>query len=90
MPRFLLTHKVKRTYETQDEWVEDWRGLRQRARTDPCWLRSWYAASSRKLYCEWEAETIDSIRACLGPEELEKAPIEEVEEVAFLDAAWLD
>lgn len=90
MSRFLVTHNVKRIYETQDALIEDWRGLRRRANDDPRWLRSLYAAPGRRLYCEWEAESVEAIRACFEPAELEMAPILEVEEVVLLDPTWLD
>lgn len=90
MPRFLVIHRIRRIYESQDALIEDWRGLRQRSLGDARWLRSLYCASTQKLYCEWEAEGPEAIRACLAPKELEMAPIEGIEEAAFLDPAWLD
>jgi len=90
MGKFLLTHYVKRIYASQEDLVEDWRSLRRRCTDDTCWLRSLYAAGAERLYCEWEAPSADAIRACFLPEELEMAPIERVEEVVFIDPAWLD
>jgi len=90
MTKYLLTHHVKHIYESQDDLVEDWRGLRRRCTAETRWLSSLYAAASQRLYCEWEAGSPEAIRACFLPEELEMAPIERLDEVVFLDPAWLD
>jgi len=90
MTRYLVTHRVQRIYASQDELVNDWRGLRQRTHADARWLASWYAAPTEHLYCEWEAASPEAIRSCFLPIELEMAPIERVEEVVVLDPAWLD
>lgn len=90
MARFLVTHRVRRIYESQDSLIEDWRGLRLRSLGAARWLRSLYSASSQRLYCEWEADDVQAIQACFVPEELKMAPIEGIEEVVFLDPVWLD
>jgi hypothetical protein len=90
MTRYLVSHRIKRIYESQDEIVNDWRGLRQRTHADARWVSSLYAAASERLYCEWEALSPEAIRACFLPVELEMAPIEKVEEVVAIDPAWLD
>jgi hypothetical protein len=90
MPRYLLTHHIKRLYPSQDELVNDWKGLRNRGTPETRWESSLYAAASQRLYCEWEAPSVEAIRACFLPHELEMAPIERVEEVVSLDPAWLD
>ncbi len=90
MTRYLLTHQVRRMYPSQDELVNDWRGLRRRCTPDTRWQSSLYSAATRRLYCEWEAQSPEAIRACFLTEELEMAPIERLEEVVFLDPAWLD
>jgi len=90
MARYLLTHHVKRIYPSQEDLVNDWKGLRGRNTGETRWLSSLYAAASQRLYCDWEAPSADAIRACFLPQELEMAPIEKIEEVVFLDPAWLD
>ena len=90
MNRYLVSHHVKRIYASQDDLVNDWRGLRQRTHAGARWVRSWYAAGSERLYCEWEALSPEVIYACFLPIELEMAPIEKVEEVVAIDPAWLD
>jgi hypothetical protein len=90
MNRYLVTHRIKRIYASQDDLVNDWRGLRQRTHAVARWVRSWYAAASERLYCEWESQSPETIRACFLPVELEMAPIEKVEEVVAIDPAWLD
>ncbi len=90
MARYLLTHHVKVNYMSQDDLIDDWGGLRRRCTAETQWRRSLYAAASERLYCEWEAPSPEAIRACFLPEELEMAPIERLEEVVFLDPAWLD
>ncbi|MCJ7512133.1 MAG: DUF4242 domain-containing protein [Anaerolineales bacterium] len=93
MRRYLAIHSVRNMYPTQEEWVEDWRGLRQRTRQAPgcpIWLASFYAAVDGKLYCEWEAESEEDIRRCFTRRELEMAPFDSIQEIARLDPAWLD
>ena len=93
MKRYLAIHNVRKVFQTQDEWVEDWRGLRQRTRQTPgcaVWLTSFYAAVDSKLYCEWEAEREEDIRRCFTPRELEMAPFESIQEIVRLDPTWLD
>jgi hypothetical protein len=90
MTRYLVTHTVKEIYESQERLIEGWRGLRQRCGPTAQWLRSLYAPAAGRLFCEWEADSPESVRACFRSEELEMAPIERIDEVAFLDPVWLD
>jgi hypothetical protein len=90
MTRYLVSHRVKRIYASQDDLVNDWKGLRQRTHAEARWLASWWAAPTARLYCEWEAVSPEAIRACFQPAELEMAPIERIEEVVAIDPAWLD
>jgi hypothetical protein len=93
MKRYLAIHKVRNVYPTQDEWVDDWRGLRQRSRQAPgcaVWRTTFYAAVEGKLYCEWEAESEDDIRRCFTRKELDMAPCESIQEIVRLDPSWLD
>ncbi|OGT27347.1 MAG: hypothetical protein A2Z17_03400 [Gammaproteobacteria bacterium RBG_16_66_13] len=90
MPRYLLAHNIASMYEDQDEWVRDWGGLRKRARGAATWLASWYCAETNRLYCEWEAPDLASIKACFTSIELDMAPIASMEEVVHMDPAWLD
>jgi hypothetical protein len=90
MPRFLLVHRVAVLPSTQEEWIRDWSGLRQRAQGEARWLASWYSAESNHLYCEWESPSREAIAACFTPDEREMAPIVSMEEVAHLDPVWLD
>jgi hypothetical protein len=92
MPNFLVVHHIKRYPESQDEWVDDWQGLRQRSKqnTDCTWLSSFVDSEESLLYCQWEAENEDCIKACFTPEELEMAPILQFREIVIFDPAWLD
>jgi hypothetical protein len=90
MTRYLVRHRVTGIYTSQDELVNDWRGLRQRTHAKAQWVRSWWSAPSSRLYCEWEAESEGEIRACFLPSELEMAPIEQVDEVVAIDPSWFD
>jgi hypothetical protein len=93
MRRYLVTHTVVSEPGTQEDWLQDWLGLRQRSRRAegcPVWLMSFYAAQPRKLYCEWEAERAEDIRSCFTDKELNMAPIVAVEEIVRLDPTWLD
>src|SRR3972149_6934208 len=88
MNRYLVTHRIKRIYASQDDLVNDWRALRRRTHAEARWVRSWYAAAGERLYCEWEAQSPETIRACFLPVELEMAPIEGGEDVVAIDPAW--
>ena len=90
MSRYLVSHRITRIYASQDDLINDWRGLRQRSSAEARWVSSLYAAASERLYCEWEAPSHEAIRACFLPVELEMAPIERVDEVVAIDPAWLD
>lgn len=94
MPRYMVTHKVKRVFETQEEWLQDWAGIRQRTKgageEDARWLGTWYSAPAKTMYCEWEAPSAGAIRKCFTSRELEMAPIEKIEEIVYIDPAWLD
>jgi hypothetical protein len=90
MTRYLVTHRVKRIYASQDELVSDWSGLRRRTQAEAQWLGSWWAPGASRLYCEWEAVSPQAIRSCFLPVELDMAPIEHIDEVVALDPAWLD
>ena len=92
MPRFLVTHEVRRVYESQDAWVADWEGLKRKslaAEGGVIWMSSWYSAQGQRLYCEWEAPDGQAIRACFSEETLEMAPITRIDEVVSFDPAWL-
>jgi hypothetical protein len=94
MPRYFLIHNVVRMPESQDWWVEDWKGLRKRTKErgeeKAAWLNSWYSAKDNVVICEWEAIDRDAILACFSPEELEMAPIRDAYEVAHMNPQWLD
>jgi hypothetical protein len=92
MPNFLVVHSIKSYPESQDEWVDDWKGLRQRSQENPdcTWLSSFVDSDKRLLYCLWEAESMDCIQACFTPEEGEMAPITDSREIVLFDPAWLD
>jgi hypothetical protein len=91
MPTYLVTHDVRQMYGTQEAWVRDWEGLKRRSMAvrGVHWLNSWYSAQSNRLYCMWEAPDPDAIRSCFVPEELKKAPITGLEEVAHVNPEWL-
>lgn len=92
MPQYLVVHNISRYPESQDEWVDDWRGLRRRSQETPgcTWLSSFVDSEERLLYCKWEAENKECIKACFTPEELEMAPILQFREIVIFDPAWLD
>jgi hypothetical protein len=84
-------HDVRQTYDTQEAWLRDWEGLKRRSLDAPGvdWTSSWFAAGPSRLYCLWEAPDPQAIRACFVAEELKRAPIREIDEVAHVDPAWL-
>ncbi len=93
MPRYIVTHKVKRLFESQEDWLRDWSAMRQRTKgtgeEDARWLASWYSAPSKVMYCEWEAPNAEAIRKCFTSKELDMAPIERIDEVAYINPEWL-
>jgi len=90
MPQYLLVHDVLEYPESQDDWIEMWRSLREKACGQAEWLHSFYEPSTRKMYCEWDAPDIESIMACLSEELLAIVPVLSSSEVVLFDAAWLD
>lgn len=90
MPQYLLIHDVKIYPESQDEWINLWKKIRERACGDSKWLHSFFEPESGRMYCEWEAPDVDSILACLSEEVLENAPIISTSEVVLFDVSWLD
>ena len=90
MPQYLLVHNVLIYPETQDEWIGLWQEIRSRACGDVEWLHSFYEPSTRKLYCQWQAPDVDSIKACLSKKVLENAPIMSSSEIVLFDVTWLD
>ena len=92
MPNYLVVHSIKRYPQSQDEWVEDWKGLRERSENNPgcTWLSSFVDSEETLLYCLWDAEDEDCIKACFTPEEAEMAPIINIREIVLMDPSWLD
>jgi hypothetical protein len=90
MPQFLLIHKVQDYPDSQDEWIDLWRSIRNRACGEVEWLHSFYEPGSGKLYCEWQAPSLEAILTCLSDEVLELAPVETTSEVVLFDLKWLD
>jgi hypothetical protein len=90
MPQYLLVHDILEYPESQDDWIQMWRNLRERACGEIVWLHSFYEPSTRKMYCEWEAPDISSIMACLTEEVLKTAPVVSSSEVVLFDVSWLD
>lgn len=92
MPQYLVVHQITRYPESQDAWVEDWKGLRQRSQENPdcTWLTSFVDSEERLLYCQWDAVNEECIRACFTPDELEMAPILRFQEIVIMDPTWLD
>jgi hypothetical protein len=90
MPQYLIIHDVLDYPESQDDWIEMWRSLRERACAPVEWLHSFYEPSTRKMYCEWNAPDIEAIMACLSEDLLSIAPVISSSEVVLFDVAWLD
>ncbi|MEW6567551.1 MAG: hypothetical protein AB1449_05175 [Chloroflexota bacterium] len=60
-------------------------------REEDCrWLGTWYSASANIMYYDWEAPNAEAIRKCFTLQELEMAPIMEIEEVAYVNPEWLN
>ena len=51
------------------------------------WLNSWAAGEAEKMFCEWEAEDEQALRAALKPTE-ELFPVEAVHLVTWIDPGW--
>jgi hypothetical protein len=90
MPQYLLVHRIETYPDSQDEWIDMWRLLQKRATGEVAWLHSFYEPSSNKLYCQWQAPDLESIKACFTEDTLIKAPIVYSSEVVLFDLSWLD
>lgn len=90
MPQFLLTHKVLEYPKTQNEWIELWKELKNRASGDAEWLHSFYEPTSGKMFCEWQAPDLEDIMACFPDELLAQAPVVNSSEIVLFDLAWLE
>jgi hypothetical protein len=51
------------------------------------WLNSWVAGEAERLFCEWEAESEETLLAALEPIG-EMFPIEAAHMVTWIDPAW--
>jgi hypothetical protein len=90
LPQYLLVHDVIEYPETQDEWIGLWRAIRSKACGEVSWLHSFYEPESRRLFCQWQAPDLESIKSCLAEDVLRNAPIISSSEIVLFDVAWLD
>ncbi len=90
MPHYLLIHKIEMYPETQDDWIDQWREIRNTAHGDVEWIRSFFDPAGGKLYCQWKAESMESIVESFPPGILEQAPVEYSSEIVLFDMLWLD
>lgn len=72
MPHCLLVHKVAMFPETQDDWIEQWRGIRMKAHGDIEWAHSFFDPAEGKLYCQWRADSMETIVERFPPGALER------------------
>lgn len=90
MPQFLVVHNVEQYPATQEEWISIWHAIHTRGSDKARWLQSFFDAETGKMYCEWEATSIDNIKACLDEVILQMAPIESLREIVLFNPEWLD
>lgn len=90
MPHYLLVHKIAKYPESQDDWIDEWREVRQNAKGEVEWIHSFLNPAEGKLYCEWKAEDIEAIIKCLPSDIQVQAPIEYSSEIILFDTLWLD
>ncbi len=90
MPYYLLVHKVEMYPESQDDWIAQWREIRKNAHGDVEWIHSFFDPAAGKFYCQWKAESMESIVECFPPGTLERAPVEYSNEIILIDTLWLD
>ncbi len=90
MPHFLIIHKVAMYPESQDEWLDQWRDIKKKAHGDIEWIHSFLDPAAGKLYCQWKAESLESLMKFLTPSILEQGPVEYSSEIVLFDTIWLD
>lgn len=90
MAKYMVVHKVKTFPETQVEWIDLLKSIRENACEGTLWLQSFFDSSSSWLYCHWEAESEEAILSCLPDDVIEMAPVDHVSEIVLIDSAWLD
>jgi hypothetical protein len=92
MPHFLIVHHVTSYPGSQEDWVDIWRELREESQRveGVTWLQSFFDPERDELFCEWEADELETIKRCFTEDQLEMAPIKSVREIVLFDPRWLD
>ena len=65
MTKFLIVHPVGNEL-TLESTTPIAKAIKSNLTTDAYWVRSWYAREEGKLYCEWDAKDIESIRKVIA------------------------
>jgi hypothetical protein len=61
MAKFLLVHPVGKDV-TMEAATPIAKAAKANSTVDAYWVRSWYAREEGKLYCEWDAKDVESVR----------------------------
>jgi hypothetical protein len=88
MARYVLVHTPVIEQATQETLYMSLRAIAQASIPDTEWLASWLAVDSSKMFCLWEAPDEDSIRAALGEEIGQMAPIDAVYEAVTIEPSF--
>jgi hypothetical protein len=87
MARFMVVHQTP-AGATQEQLIAGARKLSASLTPGTQWLNSWwFAGEVGQLFCEWEAESEDAIRASLEPVK-ELFPILSMHLVTKIEPAW--
>lgn len=64
MAKYLAVHPVGKDF-TADSGTPFAKAAKANATVDAYWIRSWYVQEEGKLYCEYDAKDVESIREVL-------------------------
>ena len=89
MPKFLVIHPMPRKImeamgEMPPEENKQVIELRSHCSLDAYWIRSWNVPEKERLYCEWDAKDVQSIKNVL--EKAEWLATEGIYEMTILEA----
>jgi hypothetical protein len=84
MAKFLVVHPAGKKL-TVEAATPVGKAVKANHTVDAYWVRSWYAREEGKLYCEWDAKDVESIRKVMA----KATPDFPVEGIYKLDAEFM-